>query len=238
MELQYIVGRLNFRKETIKILGAFPTEGAAREYAEFRGNGLALNSVLFVAAPDKEAMYLSDEKGTPWKSFDRCRVYDCSADREEMLSDICWHTADELIRRDACAESQAREKEQKKSRKMSKFISVRERRPDIGVPVLTYSPDCGVTINKLLHFSWLYGRKGVPTHWLPLPELEPDGSLDAETATEIGSLDEEALLWLPGLLADLANRQQEPAQNGCVLQAPQTEAPVPEPQEPDNEMEM
>ncbi len=104
MELQYIVGRLNFRKETVKILGAFPTEGAAREYAEFRGNGLALNSVLFVVAPDKEAMYLSDEKGTPWKSFDRCRVYDYGADREEMLSDICWHRADELIRGETAQE--------------------------------------------------------------------------------------------------------------------------------------
>lgn len=104
MELQYIVGRLNFRGETVKILGAFPTEEAAREYAEFRENGLTLNSVLFVAAPDKEAMYLSDEKGTPWKSFDRCRVYDYSEDREEMLANVCWHRADELIRRDATQE--------------------------------------------------------------------------------------------------------------------------------------
>ncbi len=79
---------------------------------------------------------------------------------------------------------------------MSKFISVSERRPEIGVPVLTYSPDCGVNVNKLLHFFWLYEREGVPTHWMPLPEREADGSLDAETAAEIGCLDEEALFLL------------------------------------------
>ncbi len=89
---------------------------------------------------------------------------------------------------------------------MSKWISVRERHPDIGVPVLTYSPDCGVKINKLLHFFWIDERKGVPTSWMPLPELGADGSLDAVTAAEIGCLDEEALLFLPPLLADLASQ--------------------------------
>lgn len=101
----YYVGRLNFRKSTVKFMGAFPSAESAKAFVSLRDCDLSLNSVTFITHNGQTVYYSEPERANKpheWQPFGKTIVVDYSSgrDTDTPLKEILWaDDAESIIRR-------------------------------------------------------------------------------------------------------------------------------------------